>query len=274
MKPEIMMVFGIFAGFALLEALRTGFLHKKRQTRSDLVVEVVSALWSLGVVQPLIVVSAALLLAWSIPGYQGVLGGVGFLVGFGLLLIFDDFTVYWWHRLAHSVPMLYNLHRPHHNAEYMSVRVTFRNNIFYYAMSPSLWMSGVAIYLGLGFVYPLYIVLKAAVTFSAHSDVRWDAPLYRIRWLSPIMWVVERVIITPAVHHAHHGMYAADGITHYKGNFGNFLMIWDVLLGTAHITRQVPELYGVENLPPSNATEQLFWPLVTAPSAVPVSKVA
>ena len=69
---------------------------------ADLVVEVVSALWSLGVVQPLIVVSAALLLAWSIPGYQGVLGGVGFLVGFGLLLIFDDFTVYWWHRLAHS----------------------------------------------------------------------------------------------------------------------------------------------------------------------------
>lgn len=130
------------------------------------------------------------------------------------------------------------------------------------------------LYLGLGGVFVVYKILKSAVVLSSHSDVRWDEPLYRIGWLSPVMYVVERIIVTPAVHHAHHGKYAGDGITHYKGNFGNFFMIWDVLLGTAHITRQVPVRYGVEDLPPTNAAEQLFWPLVGPPQAASVREGA
>ena len=47
----------------------------------------------------------------------------------GLLLLVDDLTQYWWHRLSHS-PLLWPLHRAHHSAEYMSIRVTFRNNFF------------------------------------------------------------------------------------------------------------------------------------------------
>lgn len=264
MKPEFMFIVAFFVGLALLEMFFTGFFRKPRQTRSDVIVELVSAFASIGVIQPIIVVGSAIMLASLLPEYQDTLAGVGFLVGFALLMVTDDFTIYLWHRLAHSVPFLYNLHRPHHNAEYMSVRVTFRNNLFYYAISPSMWMGGVMLYLGLGSVFVIYKVLKSAVVLSCHSDVRWDAPLYRISWLSPVMYIVERIIVTPAVHHAHHGKYASDGITHYKGNFGNFFMIWDVLLGTAHITRKVPEHYGVENLPPTNAAEQLFWPLASA----------
>jgi len=76
------------------------------------------------------------------------------------------------------------------------------------------------------------------------------------------MWVVERIIVTPAFHHAHHGKFKADGITHYKGNFGNMLSLWDVIFGTAHITRQYPEDYGIENLPETTIGEQLLWPLI------------
>ncbi len=87
---------------------------------------------------------------------------------------------YWWHRLSHTVPWLYNLHRPHHNAEYMSVRIVYRNNIFYYLLMPSLWLSGVLVYLGLGWVYAGYVVVKrgggVTVIIAAHSDRRWDAP--------------------------------------------------------------------------------------------------
>jgi len=75
------------------------------------------------------------------------------------------------------------------------------------------------------------------------------------------MWVLERCISTPATHAAHHGKHMADGITHYKGNFGNLLLFWDVLFGTAKITRQYPEKIGVENLPDTSVGEQLFWPL-------------
>jgi sterol desaturase/sphingolipid hydroxylase (fatty acid hydroxylase superfamily) len=274
MKPEVMFVVALFLGLAVLEMALTGFFRKPRQTRSDAIVEVVSAFVSIGVIQPTIIISSALMMASVWPEQHYALAGVGFLVGFAFLMVADDFTVYLWHRLAHSVPTLYKLHRPHHNGEYMSVRVTFRNNLFYYAMSPSMWMGGVMLYLGLGGVFVVYKILKSAVVLSSHSDVRWDEPLYRIGWLSPVMYVVERIIVTPAVHHAHHGKYAGDGITHYKGNFGNFFMIWDVLLGTAHITRQVPVRYGVEDLPPTNAAEQLFWPLVGPPQAASVREGA
>ena len=129
---------------------------------------------------------------------------------------------------------------------------------------PGLWFSGVLLYLGGGWVYAVYIVLKMAVIFGAHSDVRWDEPLYKITWLSPLMWVIERVISTPATHSAHHGKYLSDYATHYKGNFGNFLFFWDILFGTAKITRQYPQDMGVENLPPTSIGEQLVWPLITA----------
>jgi sterol desaturase/sphingolipid hydroxylase (fatty acid hydroxylase superfamily) len=101
-----------------------------------------------------------------------------------------------------------------------------------------------------------------AIIIGAHSDVRWDAPLYRIPALSPLMWVVERTISTPATHSAHHGQHKADGVTHYKGNYGNLLFFWDVLFGTAKITRRYPATIGIENLEPISAGAQLLWPVI------------
>ena len=102
------------------------------------------------------------------------------------------------------------------------------------------------------------------VITGAHSEVRWDRKLYGIKWLHPIMWFVERVISTPATHAAHHGKHASDGVTNYKGNFGNLLFFWDVLFGTAKITRQYPTEFGVENMPDTSVGEQLIWPLLKA----------
>jgi sterol desaturase/sphingolipid hydroxylase (fatty acid hydroxylase superfamily) len=136
--------------------------------------------------------------------------------------------------------------------------------VFYYLLMPGLWFSGALIYLGLGWVYAFYLVIKMTVIYGAHSDVRWDERLYRIKWLSPLMWLVERVISTPATHSAHHGKFASDDATFYKGNYGNLLFFWDVLFGTARITRRYPERMGVEKLEPMSAAEQLFWPLVSS----------
>ena len=148
-----------------------------------------------------------------------------------LLLIGDDLTQYLWHRASHT-PLLWPLHRAHHSAAYMSVRITYRNNFFYYLMMPGLWIGGVAVYLGFGPIYAAYLVIKLAVILGAHCAWAWDAPLYRIRALHPLMWVLERTISTPATHWAHHALTNEDGIGHYKGNFGNLLFFWDVLFGS------------------------------------------
>ena len=262
MKPEMVIGLAILLGFVVLELIFTRFFHKPGQTRADAIVEIVSTGALVLVTQPLALMGGAYVAAVIAPSAGGTIADWSIAAKVGLLLIFDDLMQYGLHRLSHTVPWLYKLHRPHHNAEYLSVRVVYRNNVFYYLLMPGLWFCGALIYLGIGSVYAAYLVVKMAVIISAHSDVRWDEPLYKIKWLSPLMWLVERVISTPATHSAHHGKHAADGITHYKGNFGNLLFLWDVLFGTAKITRRYPAKMGVEELPDTNAAEQLFWPIV------------
>ena len=262
MKTEVLLILFIFLTFAAAEFLRTGFFHKPRQRRKDVVVEVLGTSVLLFLTQPFVLLGGGLVAAAIAPEAAGSLSDIPWYAGVGLFLLFDDMTQYWWHRISHSVKWLYELHRPHHDAEYMSIRIVYRNNVFYYLLMPGLWFSGALIYLGLAKVYAAYIVVKMLVISAAHSDVRWDKPLYEMRWLSPVMWVVERVISTPSTHSAHHGQHLADGVTHYKGNYGNLLFFWDVLFGTAKITRRYPDSVGVENLAPVSAAHQLFWPIV------------
>ena len=261
MKPQPF-ILGIFILFAIAEALRHGFFRKAKATRDDAIVETVSTATLLLLTQPAILLMADGLMSVAAPGARDALIAIPILAQLALLIVFDDMAQYWWHRASHSVPWLYSLHRAHHNAEYLSVRVVWRNNLFYYLLMPSIWFSGILIYLGLGWVYAPYIILKHLVIIGAHSEVHWDEPLYKLKRMSPLMWLVERTISTPATHSAHHGKHQNDGITHYKGNFGNLFFFWDVLFGTAKITREFPAEYGLEDLPESSWSEQLLWPLV------------
>ena len=262
MQPEIIVIFCIFVAFIVAEMIFTRFFTKKGQVKGDGIVELIGSLALIIFTQPFIVGLGMGLMAFIAPEARDMLKAWPFLAVFGLFVIFDDMAQYWWHRITHATPWLYKLHRPHHNAEYMSIRIVYRNNIFYYFLMPSLWFVGALVYMGGGWVYAVYIVIKMTVIFGAHSDIRWDTPLYKIKWLSPVMWVVERTISTPATHAAHHGKHISDGVTNYKGNYGNLFFFWDVLFGTAKITRQYPAEFGVENLPETSVLEQLIWPVV------------
>ncbi|WFL78851.1 sterol desaturase family protein [Altererythrobacter arenosus] len=254
-------VLGIYLGYALLELFRSNLFAKAEQTRDDGIVEAISMTMLLAFTQPAVLFLSAGLMATFAPQLEGALSDINLFAAIALFLVLDDMTQYWWHRASHSFHWLYNLHRAHHNAKYMSVRLVYRNNVIYYAMMPGIWLSGALIYMGLGWVYAGYLVVKMAVIIGAHSDVAWDKPLYRIKWLSPVMWLVERTISTPSTHHGHHGRHADDPAVNYKGNYGNLLFFWDVLFGTAKITRSYPHSYGVENLAPATLGQQLLWPI-------------
>ena len=257
---EKVLIFGMFVGFALWETLRGGFLRKRGQVRGDIPADFLAYTLTGLVVVPGVFAASYALMGLVFPEAKDAWAGWPLLAQLGVLLIADDLVQYLWHRTAHNVPALYALHRAHHETGYMSVRVTTRNNLFYYAIMPSFWLGGALIYLGFGWSYAIYLVVKQAVVLGAHSDVRWDEKLYRIPWLSPVMWVVERLISTPSTHHMHHGKHLSDGVTHYKGNYGNLLFVWDVLFGTARITRRYPEAYGTENLAPAKWMSQIFAP--------------
>ncbi len=263
----------------LLEILAGRFLEKEKTKLRDVVIEVFSTANVFFISVPLVILAGASLAAYLFPVYADALAGLPFWAMFLLFMVGDDMMQYWWHRASHSFPMLYNLHRVHHDADYLNVRITYRNGLFYYIPMPSLWVTGLLVYLGGGEVYAFYAVAKSIVIIGAHSSVHWDEPLYKIKWLSPLMWVVERTISTPATHSAHHGRHKSDGVTHYKGNFSNFFFLWDVLFGTAKITRRYPYEYGVENLNEVTGSQLLLWPLVggkqgTVETVTPAPKAA
>ena len=259
------LVLFLIIGYAGMEYFSHRYKNTVNATANDTKLELFMFLSLLAITQPLAILVTGKLGAWLAPEYKNALADWPWWAMIGLLLLVDDMTQYWWHRLSHS-PLLWPLHRAHHSAEYMSIRVTFRNNFFYYLMMPGLWFAGALLYMGVGgMVYALYIVVKLFVILGAHCAWRWDEPLYRIPAMRPVMWVLERTISTPATHWAHHAITNEDGIGHYKGNFGNLLFIWDIIFGSAKITRQYPaqvgliddQLFGQERW-----QHQMFYPVL------------
>lgn len=262
---EYVVITFVLVIFAIAEAFRGGLFKKRSEVPDDIKVEAISTLILFTLTQPGILLATYALLSSTLPAYEGAFAYFPVYLQILCFLVFDDMTQYWWHRLSHTFPALYNLHRAHHNAGYMSVRIVYRNNLFYYLMMPSIWLSGVLIYLGFGEVYAGYLIVKLTVIIGAHSEWKWDRVLYKYRWLHVPAWIIERTISTPSTHSAHHGLHSDDGVTHYKGNYGNLLFFWDVLFGTAKITRQYPKEYGVWGMAYSGWKEQLIWPLYTTP---------
>jgi sterol desaturase/sphingolipid hydroxylase (fatty acid hydroxylase superfamily) len=157
---------------------------------------------------------------------------------------------------------MWKLHRPHHVVEEMGVLVTYRNAILYYAFMPGIWFSAILIYLGMIEVYLYYLPIKMTVIMLAHSEIRWDRFLYKYKVLHPLAWLVERTISTPCTHYAHHGLTSEDGVSNPNGNYGNLLFFWDILFGTAKITRKYPKRFGAWNKMKEPWYVQLLFPII------------
>ena len=245
----------------ILEAIG-GLYFQDKRTKNDFTIELLSLVTLPTLIQPGIFILVLGVLGATLPGLEDSL--VGISLGWQLLafLVLDDMTQYWWHRLSHVNRKMWKLHRPHHVVEEMGVLVTYRNATLYYALMPGIWFSAMLVYLGMGYVYLFYLPIKLVVILLAHSETKWDRFLYRYKILSPLAWIVERTISTPSTHFAHHGLTAEDGISHPNGNYGNLLFIWDVIFGTAKITRKYPARFGAWNQIKEPWYVQLFFPLV------------
>jgi len=259
----------IFLAFAILE-LAFGRFRIRGVPFQESVIDAGTYTLSRSVIRPFASFGKAALAALLFPGAADSLAGTPWWAQVLAFLIFEDMTQYWWHRSVHSFPALWPLHMAHHSAPYMGVRMSSRNSFLYTLLFPNVWFAGIFIYLGFGEVFVWYSAVKTLVTTAAHSELRWDAFLYRYRFLSPLAWIVERTISTPATHFAHHALRENDGIGHFNGNYGNLLFFWDVLYGTARITRKYPPAFGIEVDPqrgPEPWMVQIFYPLFRPRSA-------
>lgn len=214
------------------------------------------------VVGPVVAYFGLKILPFVLPHAKNEFTWIPFVFGALIIAIYDDLTQYWYHRLHHQVPFMWRFHRTHHSAPYMGMAMASRQNIIYTIFFSQSYVTTVLVYLGLG--YPALFVkgLKSLITKLAHSSIKWDKPFYENRWLHPVAWVLERTISTPATHHAHHADSTDDGVGHYKGNFGNMFFLWDIIFGTALITRQYPAAYGIKNYQSEEWYAQLLWPIL------------
>lgn len=173
------------------------------------------------------------------PQAQGTLA-LGWLGAFSLNFVIVDFLYYWQHRLFHGVPALWALHQCHHASPTVNVWATSRNSLAVNFLFVYMLVNPV-----LGFLCdsPEGFFAAAAVTASLdlwrHS--RLPAPAF-----------LERLLVTPARHHAHH---ALDG---EGANFGANLIVWDWLFGTARPAREFPARYGTRGAP--GPWRQFFFP--------------
>lgn len=236
-------------------------LYDKHWTRNEKILDTLCYFLPKVVFRPAVAYFSLQALPYLLPNMRNLFDWVPFWWGFLIIAIADDLTQYWYHRLHHEVPWLWKFHRTHHSAPYMGMAMASRQNLIYTFFFSQTYVTATLVYLGLGFPALFVKGIKSIIVTLAHSSIPWDRPLYQYKWLHPVAWVVERVISTPATHHAHHADTTDDGVGHYKGNFGNMFFLWDVIFGTALISRQYPTSYGTKNYQGEEWYAQMLWPI-------------
>ncbi len=260
---DVYIVLSILAFFVIIEVV-AGYLQTTKRKSSDWILELGGYLVLALLVKPGIVLAVlALGNVFSLP-FQGALSANSLWLTLPLYLFIDDFLQYWYHRSAHEYPFLWKLHRPHHQAEEMGFFVSYRNAFVYYLIMPNLWWVGIFTFLGGAKAVAIGLILKQLIIISSHSTLPYDKFLYKYKFLDPFTKIYERIFITPAFHHAHHGKTKRDGISDPNGNFGNMFSLWDQLFGTASFKRAFPVEYGLENDPKEHWTATYLYPIVTS----------
>ena len=236
-------------------------LYKKRWNKNEKWVDIACFTIPKLVIKPVVAYYSLKILPSILPGFANTFNWVPFFWGFIIIAVADDLTQYWYHRLHHEVPWLWRFHRTHHSASYMGMAMASRQNIIYTLFFSQVYLTAALVYLGLGIPAIVVRGIKGTITTLAHSSIPWDKPFYQYKILHPLAWILERTISTPATHHAHHAATTDDGVGYYKGNFGNMFFLWDVIFGTAHISRQYPKAYGISHYEGDQWYAQLLWPI-------------
>ena len=140
----------------------------------------------------------------------------------GFLLL--DLTFYYWHRLNHTIPLLWRFHNFHHVDPEMDVSTAWRFHFGEMALS-SLFR---VVQLGLaGISFPVYWIFEVcfAVEVQFHHS-NWRLPF-------PVEQALNRILVTPRMHELHHSIVHRETDSNYSSVFS----WWDRLNGSFTASR-------------------------------------
>ena len=246
---DLILLTGCAVGFVLLErlvALKRGQKVLRGGWLTDVLhIFVGGAVIRMGMIAIAVVLSVLAVRLVPAPVADAVRAqpvGVQYL----MVLITAELGIYWTHRMAHAVPVLWRFHAVHHSSRELDWMSSHREHPV-----EQLMFSGVALAPAIVFgVEPLPLLIYG-VTYHVHAlllhaNVRLD--------FGPL----AQVIGSPRFHHGHH----ADQREAYDMNFAAQLSILDRIFGTFRLPEAGhPERYGVSDPVPDGFIGQLAYPI-------------
>lgn len=215
-------------GFMLIPFLerKMPYRHAWLNSDGDVQTDLIHLLVANGIVtnleKPLLVAGLITLTAWLSEHFANVLIPWGWphewplLAQLVLMLIIAEFGRYWVHLAAHKVPWLWRLHAVHHSPN----RLYFLNAGRFHPLEKLIFqLPEVVPFILLGTnieTITLYFTFNSIHGLFQHSNIR-------VR-LGPLNWVFSMT----ELHRWHHSKQIEES----DRNFGNNLIIWDLLFGT------------------------------------------
>ncbi len=145
---------------------------------------------------------------------------------FVLALVLAEAVLYWVHRLQHQVPLLWRFHSLHHSPCRLYWLNTYRFHIVDILMN-AVPGYGLLIALGIGDeAFAMFGLATAIVGFFQHGNLEFNGRLTN--------WFFS----TPDLHRWHHSNVAAES----NHNYGQTVIVWDVLFGTRFLPESADAL--------------------------------
>ena len=154
-----------------------------------------------------------------------------------LALLLLDLWTYAWHRLNHTVPVLWRFHRLHHSDRQMDATTASRFHVGEIVLSsiarvPVLALLGCSVE-----QFAVYEIALFAVVQFQHANVGLPDALDRL---------LRVVIVTPHLHKVHHSVVVAEQQT----NFSSLFTWWDRAARTWRVAPDVTAIvFGVDDAP-------------------------
>jgi sterol desaturase/sphingolipid hydroxylase (fatty acid hydroxylase superfamily) len=172
---------------------------------------------------------------------------VQFVAGFLLM----DLTFYYWHRLNHSVPLLWRFHNVHHIDPDMDVTTSFRFHFVEIFYSTGFRVVQVGLIGVAPLTYVVYEVCFQCGTMFHHSNTRLPLRLERI---------LNMLIVTPRMHGVHHSTVKDET----NSNYSVIFRWWDPLHRSLRLgVRQADIDIGVPAY--QEAADNRLWNLISLP---------
>lgn len=150
-------------------------------------------------------------------------------------IIILDLFLFWWHRAAHVVPLLWRFHEVHHLDEHLDTTSAIRfhfGEVFFATFARSIVIIIFAVPFSSVLVFEILVLV---FSLFHHSNIA--LPKYFEALLSKVM-------ITPSIHWVHHHAIRKDT----DSNYGTVFSFWDRLFHTKSTTERVVSMkIGVEN---------------------------